>query len=36
MGGKKPKAKNDVDKYLNDAAGLDTAREQQILSLIHI
>ena len=29
-GGKKPKAKTDVDKYLKDAAGLDTAREQLI------
>ena len=28
--GKKQKDKNDVDKYLRDAAGLDTAREQQI------
>jgi hypothetical protein len=28
--GKRPKDKTDVDKYLNDAAGLDTAREQQI------
>jgi hypothetical protein len=29
-GGKKPKDKGDVDKYLKDAAGLDTAREQLI------
>ena len=29
-GGKKPKDKSDVDKYLKDAAGLDTAREQLI------
>ena len=29
-GGKKPKPKSDVDKFLKDAAGLDTAREQQI------
>jgi hypothetical protein len=29
-GGKKPRAKTDVDKYLKDTAGLDTAREQQI------
>jgi len=28
--GKKQKDKNDVDKYLRDAAGLDTAREQLI------
>ena len=28
--GKKPRAKSDVDKYLKDAAGLDTAREKQI------
>jgi hypothetical protein len=28
--GKKPKAKSDVDKYLKDAAGLDSAREQAI------
>jgi hypothetical protein len=29
-GGKRPKDKTDVNKYLKDAAGLDTAREQQI------
>jgi hypothetical protein len=29
-GGRKPKDKTDVDKYLKDAAGLDTAREQLI------
>ena len=29
-GGKKPKAKSDVDKYLKDASGLDSAREQAI------
>ena len=29
-GGKKRKDKTDVDKYLKDAAGLDTAREQLI------
>ena len=28
--GKKAKANNDVDKYIEDAAGLDTAREQAI------
>ena len=28
--GKKQKDRNDVDKYLRDAAGLDTAREQLI------
>jgi hypothetical protein len=28
--GKKPKAQNDVDKYLKDAAGLDSDREQEI------
>ena len=28
--GKKPRAKSDVDKFLKDAAGLDTAREKQI------
>jgi len=28
--GKKQRDKNDVDKYLRDAAGLDTAREQLI------
>jgi len=28
--GKKPKEKADVDKYLKDVAGLDTAREKQI------
>ena len=27
---KKPQAKSDVDKYLKDAKGLDTAREKQI------
>jgi hypothetical protein len=29
-GGKRSKAMDDVDKYLKDAAGLDSAREQQI------
>lgn len=29
-GGKRSKAHDDVDKYLKDAAGLDSAREQQI------
>ncbi len=28
--GKKSKAKSDIDKYLKDASGLDTAREKQI------
>ena len=28
--GKTPRAKSDVDKFLKDAAGLDTAREKQI------
>ena len=28
--GKKPKAKSDVDKYLKDASGLDTDRQQAI------
>ena len=27
---RKPKAQSDVDKYLKDAAGLDSAREKQI------
>ncbi len=27
---KKPQAKTDIDKYLKDAKGLDTAREKQI------
>ncbi len=29
-GAKKSKAKDDIDKYLKDAGGLDTAREQAI------